>query len=972
MNPDIYQIRSSRSRQFTTFDPVTRSKTKRIMPGAPASTIVESDTPGIINRMWLTFPGWFWRHWETGAGNDPSTLKKLIIRIYWDGEAYPSVECPVGDFFGIGHCEYKHYVSRYLGMSSGGASLQAADRQPNEHVQSARYGSSIYAMNGGVRVNRKSYNGTYEGERNAYIAFPLGGMGAGMFALEGTGAMSHFSLHNHPGLLNEPLVFSAIYVKGSSGSVARVLEGAVPMRKVLGTRTIRTPGPGSGLYGRHYGLPRFAESTFQARFPFGTIELRDPNVPANVTITGWSPFIPLAADDSSLPAAGLEFTFTNPTDEPLELVYSFNAAQFMAAQGADNHRVLRAEAGTGFVLDQPAVDGRPWERGAFSAATDHPNATVDCSWFRGGWFDPLTMIWEAIETGQCLEKPPVTEGAPSPGASLFVPLELQPKESRTVRLMLSWFVPETNFTIGVPATAQEAEADMTNPELRFHKPWYAGKFADLSDLSAYWSRNYTRLREESLRFADSLYGTTMPAEAVEAIAANLCILKSPTVLRQADGRLWGWEGAGDEIGSCHGTCTHVWNYAQAVPHLFPELERGIRESEFNEGQDAQGHQNFRMPLPIQPADHDFHAASDGQLGGIMKAYREWRIGGDTEWLRTIWPNVKASLHYCMEKWDPDETGVLSEPHHNTYDIEFWGPNGMCSSIYIGALKAAYLMAEALGDDQADKYKALYRKGRVYLELELFNGRYFEQKILWEGLRTPAPTSGEHAWNVNYSSEALALMESEGPKYQYGKGCLSDGVIGAWFAEMCGLGDILDREMVTLHLLSVYEHNLKRDLSAHVNPQRSGYALGNEGGLLLCTWPNGGRLSLPFVYSNEVWTGVEYQVASHLLSLGRVEEGLDIVRTCRDRYDGRTRNPFNEYECGFWYARAMASYGLIQGWSGIRYDACDRTLYVSPKVSGDYSSFLCTAGGYGIAGMKDGKPYVDVKAGRIEIERVVME
>lgn len=120
VNPNIYQIRSARSRQFTTFDPVTRSKTKRIMPGAPASTIVESDKPGIINRMWLTFPGWFWRHWEAGAENDPSTLKKLIIRIYWDGESYPSVECPVGDFFGIGHCEYKHFVSRYVGMSSGG------------------------------------------------------------------------------------------------------------------------------------------------------------------------------------------------------------------------------------------------------------------------------------------------------------------------------------------------------------------------------------------------------------------------------------------------------------------------------------------------------------------------------------------------------------------------------------------------------------------------------------------------------------------------------------------------------------------------------------------------------------------------------------------------------------------------------------------------------------------------------------
>lgn len=119
MFTNISELRIGKSLQFTTFDPVTKSKTKRIIPGETL-TLVESKQTGIINRLWITFPGWFWRHWDTEAMNDPSTLKKLIIRIYWDGKPYPSVECPIGDFFGIGHCEYRHYLSRYLGMSSGG------------------------------------------------------------------------------------------------------------------------------------------------------------------------------------------------------------------------------------------------------------------------------------------------------------------------------------------------------------------------------------------------------------------------------------------------------------------------------------------------------------------------------------------------------------------------------------------------------------------------------------------------------------------------------------------------------------------------------------------------------------------------------------------------------------------------------------------------------------------------------------
>ena len=178
------------------------------------------------------------------------------------------------------------------------------------------------------------------------------------------------------------------------------------------------------------------------------------------------------------------------------------------------------------------------------------------------------------------------------------------------------------------------------------------------------------------------------------------------------------------------------------------------------------------------------------------------------------------------------------------------------------------------------------------------------------------------------------------------------------------------EKVKSHLLAVYKYNLKHDLSRHVNPQRPGYALGNESGLLLCTWPRGGALSLPFVYSNEAWTGIEYHVASHLMMFGCVREGMEIVETARSRYDGTVRNPFNEYECGHWYARAMSSYGLFQGMTGIRYDAVDKTLYIAPKAKGDFSSFLCTATGYGLAGIRHGEAFLDVVEGKIDVEKII--
>ncbi|HEY8917498.1 MAG TPA: GH116 family glycosyl hydrolase, partial [Chitinophaga sp.] len=301
-------------------------------------------------------------------------------------------------------------------------------------------------------------------------------------------------------------------------------------------------------------------------------------------------------------------------------------------------------------------------------------------------------------------------------------------------------------------------------------------------------------------------------------------------------------------------------------------------------------------------------------------------------------------------------------------IEFWGATGMCTSFYLGALRAFTEMSEHLHQDAAD-YKELYNKGRQQLETELYNGEFFIQKIQWTGLNAPDPVKAQ-SFGGAYSPEALELLKKEGPKYQYGAGCLSDGVLGAWIARVCGLDNIMDAAKIKSHLAAVYKYNLRQDLSEHVNPQRPTYALGKEGGLLLCSWPKGGKLSLPFVYSNEVWTGIEYQVASHLIFMGEVEKGLQIVRTCRDRYNGKVRNPFNEYECGHWYARAMSSYGLLQALTGVRYDAVEKTLYVDSKV-GDFTSFLSTESGFGNVSQKNGKVRFNAVSGKLDIRKIVV-
>ncbi len=816
------------------------------------------------------------------------------------------------------------------------------------------------------------YNGPYSGEYLNRIAFPIGGMGAGMFCMEGAGSISHVSVRNRPEIFNEPGMFAAISVKGIKNG-AKLLEGPVPAWKKFGLREA-----GNGLGGATTGLPHFHQAYFNTRFPFGYLNISDPDLPLRVQVTGWSPFIPTDDDNSSLPVGAMEYQFVNTGSTTIEAVFSFNSKNFLRTEKGSNSI---SSIPNGFVLSEAGTAEKPY-RTDFAIFTDDASAAVDHCWFRGGWWDPLTMAWNTVKSGEVKAVAPVEKDAP--GATLFVPFKLAAGKEKTIRLMLAWYTPDSELTFGETGKSKEncdpASGCCNSPSDigldkydkdfngKYYKPWYSSRFKNIEEVTTYWKNQYDLLRKNSTLFKNAFYDSSLPPEVTEVVAANLTILKSPTVMRQYDGRLWSFEGCGDEGGCCHGSCNHVWNYAQAIPHLFPALERSLRHTEFCESQSKEGHQNFRANLPIRPTTHEFHSAADGQLGGIMKVYREWRISGDNVWLKKMYPMVQTSMDYSIKTWDPRHAGVIEEPHHNTYDIEFWGPDGMHCSFYIGALNAVAAMGTFLGKD-VSKYKELAANAKKVIETDLYDGEYFIQKIKVNGLTAQNPAEVK-SYGGEYSKEAKELLEKEGPKYQYGSGCLSDGVLGAWIARMCFLDDSIDKTKIKSHLLAVHKYNLKNNLSEHANPQRPAYALGEEAGLLLCSWPKGGKLSLPFVYSDEVWTGIEHQVASHLMLMGHVKEGLDILRASRNRYDGKIRNPFNEYECGHWYARALSSYGYLQALTGMRYDAVDKTLYIDSRV-GDFTSFLSTESGFGTVSLKGNHAAVKAVYGDIRVNKTII-
>ena len=214
-----------------------------------------------------------------------------------------------------------------------------------------------------------------------------------------------------------------------------------------------------------------------------------------------------------------------------------------------------------------------------------------------------------------------------------------------------------------------------------------------------------RLERGTRDFHAALFGSSLPPEVLDAVSANIVPLRSPTCFWLEDGRFFGFEGCFDDHGCCEGTCTHVWSYAQTLAYLFPSLEREMRRIEFVHETDGAGwmafrnHQTFGEVFLWQRGGQP-EAAVDGQMGSILRVYREWRLSGDRAWLESVWPGVKRALGYASAPLGPRRRRRAGRPpaHHLRYRVLWAKPAG--HALLPGRRCARpQALAEALGDPE---------------------------------------------------------------------------------------------------------------------------------------------------------------------------------------------------------------------------------------------------------------------------------
>lgn len=768
----------------------------------------------------------------------------------------------------------------------------------------------------------------YDQQHLLRIALPIGGIGTGTISIGGRGDLRELEMCNRPAKGFTPdRTFFALYAKPAGGeAVTRALEGHIQEVYYEGH---------SGAVMSNHGMPRFAKASFSAAYPLGQVHLSDPAVPLDVRIEMFNPMIPGDADASGIPIAVLRFVLTNRTGKTVDASVCGSLPNFIGKDGhggeaKKNVNAYREASGLkGIFMRSEGVDAAAEQWGTLALSTTaRTGVSYRTAWAKRSWGTSVLDFWDDFSADGELENRDA-EGADMPQASLAAKVRIPAKTTREITFLITWHFPNRQTWSPVKKPEGQTQTAACNcsgggccggtGDPNCIGNYYCTQYADAWDVAVKTALKLPKLEADTVRFVRAFCESDLPLAMKDAALSNVSTLRTQTAFRTPDGNLYGWEGCSDHSGCCNGSCTHVWNYEQATASLYGDLAKTMRRVEFAHATRDTGHMSFRVNLPLGAQENWFLAAADGQMGCLMKLYRDWQLSGDDAMLQELWPKARKAIEFCWVPggWDADRDGVMEGCQHNTMDVEYYGPNPQCSVIYLLALRSGEEMARYLGEtDFADTCRRLFERGSRWMDEHLFNGEFYFHEI------RPIADVGQIAPGIRH--EHMGAKDPAHPELQIGPGCEVNQLFGQQMAHVAGLGHLLNAKNIRTALKSMMKYNFRTSLADHFNNLRS-YALNGEAGLLMCTWPRGGRPESPFPYASEVWTGLEYMLAAHLIAEGMTREGLRIIEAARSRHDGAKRNPFNEPECGHHYARAMSSWACVLAYTGFRYSGVSKTI-----------------------------------------------
>lgn len=780
-----------------------------------------------------------------------------------------------------------------------------------------------------------------------YIGMPAGGLHSGTLYMGGDGRLWLWGIYNDDRegvdprdvLWNDgtketvvPPRNGANYVDPTIAANKRVLEQGFAVKILYDGRTVI----------KQLREEDWDDVAFEATYPLGTVTYRDKQLPVEIILKGGAFYIPLNAEDSALPATFLSITIKNRSVHPVRVDIAGwleNGVKKITAKAGEGQRQNQAIANGAnptilysFVADGAGGNGHTGasadrDAGTMSFAlmnreglvqTDANPFPITEAFFSGGSQVPGRPEAagpgpsQPAASGPGLPQPEAS-GAPSqkdPAEKLIGSIstaeQLSAGASFTADYVLSWHF---NHTL------QKLQTRMPESKDGYH---YAARFKDASETIRYIGENFRSLKEQTGLWQETFYDSSLPHWFLERTLLNIGTIATANTYRFASGRFWGWEG----VNSCEGTCTHVWQYGQALARIFPSLERDTRQRvDLGVAQQPDGGIRFRAEFTDRPA-------IDGQAGTILRFYREHQMSADDRFLRDNWSRIKLAVTFMLAQ-DKNGDGLTDTPMENTLDAMWDGEIAWIAGLCIAAARAAQRMAGEMNDTAfEDVCRNYVEKGCANMTALLFNGEYF--------IHRPDAILGRKKLG-SYNT------------------CHIDQVYGQSWAFQVGLGRLWDERKTHSALRALWKYNFAPDVGPYIRTHTGGrpYALEGEAGLIMNTNPHnedkpyGDDVTWQMGYFHECMSGFEHQVAAHLMAEGMTDEALILTRAIHDRYHAAKRNPYNEIECSDHYARAMASYGTFISACGFEYHGPKGYIRFAPRLSPDnFKAAFTAAEGWG--------------------------
>ena len=761
--------------------------------------------------------------------------------------------------------------------------------------------------------SRKSYSG----DELLTIGMPCGGLAAGQLYVRGDGSLANWWIANDAYNTGYG-IDSLIRFKTAMGPWKVCYQTFRPASYVDQGFMISTTTAGRTLSAR-LDQSGFDDIHFTGEYPVASISYasRSRALPVQVSERVFSPFIPMNARESATPGTVLQYTVTNITQRPVTVklagwLQNFVCDEIRKDFSGDHFNAVAKTAGR-YSVEMSLVPGKnPDPVRPFPGV--HPYfGNMSLSMLSSDGYADADYTGPGDENRQDSFRAAASDTLRGSVGTSFI---LGPGQSRQVTFLLTWYFPNrpsyyagSDVTDILPNDWNEALPTKGVTILgNMYANWYHGS----QEVADWLQHNLDRLTATTFLFHDAYYNNnTLPPWLVRRLMMPLSTLSTETCQWWGNGKFWAWEG----VGSCVGTCTHVWNYEQGLAHLFPDLERNIRER-------TDLDLSFQKDGSILSRNGWGGVLIDGDAGTVLKCWREYLNSADPVFLMRNWDRIKRAVVFLMGQ-DGNADGIIDTTQANTFDISFWGANTYVGSLYLAAVRAGEKMAVLMHDTAfVKKCDSVAAAGSANSVARLWNGKYFIQQVDLK----------EH------------------PKYQYATGCLSDQLFGQTWAHMYGLGYLYPKDKAQQAIRSVWNFNWAPDVATQnkVHPPERTYADAGEAGLLVCTWPLSTHPGEDGVrYRDEVWTGSEYQAATDMIYENMISEGLSVVKGLDNRYQPAKHNPWNEIECGDHYARALASWGVLLALENYSYDGPAGQLGFAPKInSGHFQSFFTAAEGWG--------------------------